>query len=374
MGAVTGKTMARSDAKPRVGFVIEQALGHVAYGMGLKKALADRPDIECVWLDIPYAMGGFERLPWIGKNWTIRGSARAWRQLRETQVSGPLDALFLHTQTVSLFAGSHMRTIPTLLSLDATPKNLDELAGSYAHHTDSAPIERLKLMAHRSVMRRATAFTTWSRWAKDSLVQDYAVPAEKITVVHPGTVLSNYPNPDERLNRVDGPLRILFVGGDFVRKGGDLLLDVFRRHLRGRCELHLVTATDVPPEDGVHVYRGLKPHSAELLARYRECDVFVLPTRGDCLAMVLGEAMASCLPIITTRVGAHAEAVEDGKSGYVLGVDDAEGLRDRLLGLCENRALVSELGKRSRQIGQEKFDMKTNANRIADLLLGLARS
>jgi len=36
--------------------------------------------------------------------------------------------------------------------------------------------------------------------------------------------------------------------------------------------------------------------------------------------------------------------------------------------------LMSELGKRSRQIGQDKFDMKTNANRIADLLVGLARS
>jgi glycosyltransferase involved in cell wall biosynthesis len=222
-------------------------------------------------------------------------------------------------------------------------------------------------------MRRATAFTTWSRWAKDSLVQDYAVPADKITVVHPGTVLSNYPDPAQRANRVDGPLRVLFVGGDFVRKGGDLLLQVFRQHLRGRCELHLVTASDVPEEEGVHVYRGLKPHSPELLTRYRECDVFVLPTRGDCLAMVLGEAMASCLPIITTRVGAHAEAVEDGKSGYVLSVDDGEGLRDRLERLCQDRALTAALGQRSRQIGQEKFDMQTNANRIADILVSIAQ-
>lgn len=359
--------------KVRVGFVIEQALGHVAYGLGLRKALANREDLECVWLDIPYSLGGFDRLPWgVGKNWTIRGSLRARRQIQNAHQQAPLDSLFVHTQTVSLFAGGHMRNIPTLLSLDATPRNLDEIGASYAHRAGSAPVEKLKLLAHRHVTRRATRFTTWSNWAKDSLVRDYGAAAEAVTVIHPGTVISNYPDPATRTVRSEGPLRILFVGGDFVRKGGDLLLEVFRRHLRGRCELHLITAADVPAGDGVHVYRGLKPHSPELLARYRDADVFVLPTRGDCLAMVLGEAMAACLPIITTSVGAHAEAVENETSGYVLSVDDAEGLRERLDLLANNRTLAHAMGMRSRQIGNDRFDMNKNANRIADLLVGLA--
>ena len=56
--------------KTRVGFVIEQALGHVAYGMGLKQVLAKRDDIECVWLDIPFAEDGFGRIPRAGRNWS----------------------------------------------------------------------------------------------------------------------------------------------------------------------------------------------------------------------------------------------------------------------------------------------------------------
>ncbi len=359
--------------KFRVGFVVEQALGHVAYGMGLKNALAGREDLEPVWLEVPYALGKFERLPWIGKNWTVRGSARAWKKIRDARLKAPLDALFLHTQTVSIFSTTHMRRVPTLLSLDATPRNLDELGASYAHEVASASVERLKLLAHRSVMQRAQRLTAWSEWTKNSLVREYGVRAESVTVIHPGTVLSNYPAPATRTVRREGPLRVLFVGADFVRKGGDLLLEVFRRHLRGRCELHLITAADVPREEGVHVYRGLKPHSAELFARYRDADVFALPTRGDCLAVVLGEAMASCLPIITTRVGAHAEAVEDGRSGYLLSVDDADGLRDRLERLAADRELVFRMGMRSRQIGEERFDMNKNAHRIADMLIGLAK-
>src|SRR5438445_5103110 len=123
----------RRSVRARIAFVIEQALGHVAYGMGLKEALADRHDIEGVWIEVPYALGSFGRVPYVGPNWTLRGSARAWKCIREAERERPLDALFLHTQTVSLFAGAHMGRIPTLLSLDATPKNLDEIGGSYAH-------------------------------------------------------------------------------------------------------------------------------------------------------------------------------------------------------------------------------------------------
>jgi glycosyltransferase involved in cell wall biosynthesis len=150
------------------------------------------------------------------------------------------------------------------------------------------------------------------------------------------------------------------------------LLDVFRAHLRGICELHLITGADVASGGGVHVYRGLKPHSAELLRLYSDSDVFVLPTRADCLAVVLGEAMASSLPNITTRVGAHAEAVEDGESGFLLDVDDGPALRERIERLANDPALSARMGRRSRQIGEERFDMDKNANRIADLLIELA--
>jgi glycosyltransferase involved in cell wall biosynthesis len=355
--------------KRRVGFVIEQALGHVAYGMGLRQALAKRDDIECVWIEIPYASGRFGRLPFVGRNWTFRGSVRASRAIDRVHRKTPLDALFLHTQTISLMSARHMRRIPTLLSLDATPMNYDELGSSYGAKMDAAFIERAKLWAHRSVMQGVRQFTAWSQWTKTSLVRDYRVDPDKVTVIHPGTVISNFPDPSTRGPRRGGPLRILFVGGDFVRKGGDLLLEVCKTRLKGRVELHLVTAADVPEGDGVHVYRGVKPHSPVLLERYADADVFALPTRGDCLAVVLGEAMASCLPIITTAVGAHSEAVLDNESGFIIGVNDGVALGDKLERIVRDPGLAARMGARSRQIGEERFDMDKNANRIADILL-----
>jgi glycosyltransferase involved in cell wall biosynthesis len=358
--------------KPRIGFVLEQALGHVAYGMSLKRALGARDDLECVWLDVPFTPGDFARLPAVGKNWTVRGSFRARRAIAEAHRAKPLDALFVHTQTVSVLSGDFISRIPTLLSLDATPLNYDELASWYGDVVHSPAVERAKLLVHRAIVRRARRFTTWSEWAKASLVRNYGADPAAVTVIHPGTTLGNFPDPGTRGPRRPGPLRVLFVGGDFVRKGGDLLIDVHRKYLKDTCELHLVTAASIPPGDGVHVYNGVKPHSPELLSLYANADVFVLPTRGDCLAVVLGEAMASSLPIVTTRVGAHAEAVQEGESGFVIEKDDAGALRDRLSRLARDPDLVRRMGERSRRFGEERFDMDKNANRIADLLIELS--
>jgi glycosyltransferase involved in cell wall biosynthesis len=360
--------------KPRIGFVLEQGLGHVAYGMSLRRALAARDDMECVWLEVSFSNDGFERLPFLGGNYAFRGNVRARHAIAAARRAGPLDALFIHTSMVAILSGDYIAKTPTLLSLDATPLNYDELAVWYGHKVGHPAVERAKLLVHRAIMRRARKFTAWSDWTKDSLVRDYGVDARDVTVIPPGTILSNFPDPNTRGERRPGPVRLLFVGGDFVRKGGDLLLDVFRRHLRASCELHLVTGADVPSGDGVHVHRGVKPHSPELLRLYAEADAFVLPTRGDCLAVVLGEAMASSLPIVTTRVGAHAEAVEDGESGFVIDVDDGEALRRSLERLATDPGLCARMGQRSRRLGEARFDMNKNANQIADLLVDMTRA
>src|SRR5206468_3682262 len=95
------------------------------------------------------------------------------------------------------------------------------------------------------------------------------------------------------------PARVLFVGGDFKRKGGPALLEVMRGPLAGWCELHVVTQAEVAPQPGVVVHRGLQANSPELLRLFATADIFVLPTMADCLAVVLMEATAAGLPVIT---------------------------------------------------------------------------
>jgi glycosyltransferase involved in cell wall biosynthesis len=357
---------------PRIGFLIEQALGHVTYGMGLKSILASRSDMVTEWIPVPYDIGQFRRLPFLGNNWTVRGSIRARQAVKRATRVNKFDALFVHTQTISLGLSSFMRQVPTVVSIDATPKNFDELGSVYGTRLHG-PVEQLKLAAHKSVMKNVACFVAWSRWVRESLVHDYGVGEDRIVTINPGTNYDNFPDPFIREAKTgDGPLRVLFVGGDFARKGGDLLLRVCRS-MPGQVELHIVTGRgDLKPEPGVHVYTDIKPLTPEIFERFREADVFVLPTRADCFANVLSEAMASSLPIITTRVGAHAEAIEEGKNGFLIDVDDEEQLADRLLTLAQDPEMRERMGRESRRIGASRFNLRTNANRIGDILVSLA--
>ena len=84
------------------------------------------------------------------------------------------------------------------------------------------------------------------------------------------------------------------MGTDFVRKGGDLLLEVFRERLRHKAELVLVTRAHVAEEPGVRVYGTIAPNSQALLELYRSADIFALPTRADCYSH--GRAWKRWLP------------------------------------------------------------------------------
>ena len=120
---------------------------------------------------------------------------------------------------------------------------------------------------------------------------------------------------------------------------------------------------------GVVVHSGLGPNDAELIALYRDADIFALPTSADCLAVVLGEAMAAGLPIVTTTVGGQPEAVRDGRSGVVMPPNDAEALGRALRRLILDAPLRQAMGREGRAIAEAAFDAATNTRRLTDVIL-----
>jgi hypothetical protein len=352
----------------RVAFLMEQTLGHVTYTRNLQAADLSGFGITPTWLRVAYdRAAGLDRLPKIGSNWALRGSRRAWSAWRASGGARTFDAAFLHTQTIALLAPLIARRAPVVISLDATPANFDSIGAFYGH--DARPgsaLESAKTAIYRRVFRSATALTTWSQWAKDSLAADYGVKPEQVTVARPGINLALFPfgrmpHRDEH----QGPLRILFVGGDFERKGGPLLLDCMEGELAQRCQLHLVTKAPVTPRSGVYVYNDIGPNDARLLELYRDADIFVLPTLADCLGVVIGEAMAAGLPMVTTTVGALPEVVQDGTSGILVSPNDKAGLATALLRLAREPELRRRMGQAGRTLAERSFDTRVTAEQIA---------
>lgn len=362
-----------NEGLPRVGFVMEQTLGHVTYTRNLQAAFTAEERLRPVWLPVPFSADGLlHRLPGPARSWAVRGSLRAFATLIRAGGPARFDALLFHTQSVALLAPLAARRVPVILSLDATPLNFDRVGVHYGHRARPGSAgERAKQALYRRVFRSAAALTTWSQWAKDSLRDDYGVDPDLVTVIHPGVDLTLFPFGATRSVETEArPVRVLFVGGDFARKGGPLLLACMRDGLGERCELHLVTTQPVPPAPGVYVHHGLGPNDPRLVDLYRQADIFVLPTFADCLAVVLGEAMAAGLPVVTTCVGAQPEAVQDGRSGIIIPPGDGVALGRALRRLVDDPALRHAMGRAGREIAEARFDARTNAARLADVIAG----
>ncbi|MEM9561962.1 MAG: glycosyltransferase family 4 protein [Actinomycetota bacterium] len=358
--------------------MLEQTLGHVSHGRNLRRTLMSSTDANVVCRELPYEPAGvLDRLP-PRSNWTVRSSLAARSAMRAMETDHGLDALFVHTHVPAALLGSGMARVPTVVSIDATPRQIDELGVSYNHQVSHGVVEAAKRRVHSSCFRRAASLVSWSRWAADSLVADYDVPRERIEVIPPGALRSLWHRGEPRTS-TDDVVRILFVGGDFERKGGQLLLDAFQRLRHDpavvdanlELELHLVTTADVPGAPGVTVHRGLTPNSPELIALFHLADVFALPTKGDCTPLVLAEAASAGLPTVATAVGAIGESVIDGRTGHLVEFDVAS-LVSALRRLVVDRDHRLELGHNAERHAAATMDSEKNASRLLDILVAHA--
>jgi glycosyltransferase involved in cell wall biosynthesis len=350
------------------GFLLEQALGHVTHAKNLLTNVARDPEVRPHWGLIDFEPTGIAgKIPVYRSNWTVRAGVRAYREVARMNRQTKLDALFFHTQVPAILAQRWLRRIPGIVSLDATPLQYDELGAFYKHEQGSAWLENLKWRLNRDCFRSARRLVAWSEWTKLGLVRDYEVPADKITVIPPGVNVQEWRRPTPRVPHAN-PVKILFVGGDLERKGGLVLLEAFRalRHLG--VELHLVTKERPAPEPGLFVYNGLQANSQPLKDLYHSCDIFALPTFGDTFAMVLSEAGAAGMAIISTKMAAIPEFVRDGETGLTVAAGDTAALTQGLRDLVTNPALRMTLGEGAMARVARHYDAPTNAGVLLDLL------
>lgn len=361
-----------------IGFIIEQALGHITHTKNLQANVPKDHDVAAHWGLVPFEANGLAaQIPVYKSNWTVRAGLRARRAVGQLVKEARLDALFFHTQVPAVLAANWIQRIPSVVSLDATPKQYDSLGEFYAHESGPAWLENLKWRLNRDCFRAAKHLVAWSEWAKHGLIDDYEVPADKITVIPPGVNVAEWRSPTPRERR-SGPIKILFVGGNLERKGGLVLLEAWRqlvtRHSSLVIELHLVTKDHVAPEPNLFVYHNMQPNSAPLKQLYFDSDIFCLPTYGDCLPMVLSEAGAAGLPSVSTNVAAIPEITHDGETGFIVPPGDAAALAAALSRLIVDAELRLKLGARAVDVVARDFDAARNALRLLALLKQVANS
>jgi glycosyltransferase involved in cell wall biosynthesis len=229
-----------------------------------------------------------------------------------------------------------------------------------------------------AVYQGASAIFTLSEHTRASFVRDFGAPPAKVAAVYAGPNFDVSRVPDVSRQDSVSPPTVLFVGRQFERKGGDVLLAAFRRVRRSipEAELVIVGPSQVAvPDAGVRCLGFLdkdRPGDWErLAAAYRSADVFCLPTRFEAFGIVFIEAMHFGLPCIGTQVWAVPEIIADGETGFVVPPDDPEALAGRLTLLLSDRALARKMGQVARARARRLFTWQAAVGRIAATLEGL---
>jgi glycosyltransferase involved in cell wall biosynthesis len=354
----------------RVAFIIENQLGHRALLANLKAALALQKTVDPVWIPLePYGDSWVERIPQLRHKHALTFGLKARRFLREVQAKGEVAACLMHTQRMAHLAVDRMRKVPTFLSIDATPIELDKFYRGGLHGLPSKRDTlywKVRDAIHRRTYAAARGIVTMSNAVSMSLTSQYGVDPADVLVLWPGVDVETWapletrPPGDER--------RILFVGAEFERKGGRLLLRWVNETARRDFRVDVVTQEPVDPTPRVTVHNGFAPNQPGLVALIRQADLLVLPTRADMSPWVIAEAKAAGTAVISTTVGAIPELVRDGVDGWLVDPDDYTCLAGRLEEALGDSQRLHEFGLRAREDAMERFNSVTNARKLVEFM------
>lgn len=229
----------------------------------------------------------------------------------------------------------------------------------------------------RRVLRRAGYIIANSRNTAGLLRERWQVPAERIEVMHPGVDVACFqpaPPAEDLRQRFGwaGRRVVLTVGRLQKRKGHDILiraLPLVRATIpdvlyaiagAGEEESHLRELVAKERLDE-HVQFLGEPSDEELVRRYQQCDLFVLPNRAveddiEGFGIVLLEAQACGKAAVAGASGGTAETMRIPESGRVVNCDAPEPLAKLLIELLEDADLRRRMGEAGRRWVVDTFD------------------
>jgi glycosyltransferase involved in cell wall biosynthesis len=379
----------------RAFFVNSGFLGHRAVARLLRTAVEPLGDVEAHHIDLSDDLTLFDRA--VRRLFTVQlapsqGPAgnldlRRWRAEMNTgllarrridrleRTVGRVDILHLHTQAAGYASLDRMRRTPTIVSIDATQRLASlEMSGTLSQLSYAPNIRH-----DGRVFRTARAIISTSAWAARDLESSYPECASKVRVMPYPVDLATFDTAwaAERAERARSlsPPRVLFMGGDFPRKGGFDLLDVWRNGAFGRrATLDLVTdfaldANRLP--EGVRLVRGVTPYSATWRDVWRGADLFVMATRSEAFGMVFQEAAASGVPAIGTRINAIPELIEDDVTGRLVAPGDQGALAQALDDLIAHPERRVAMGCAARRRIERVGEPGTYARQLVDMMQAL---
>ena len=235
--------------------------------------------------------------------------------------------LMLISQT--LF-GCHVEGIPLYVYTDSAA--LTNLYTDTFRLADLPPATWLLL--EKAFLHQAAMVFSWSSHVSRSLIELYHLPADRVDCLLAGCNFE--PLPDYAAPAPFSNKTILFVGVEWERKGGPLLIEAFERLPRRHADARLLVVGCAPV---LHVPQCTvvgRVDLAEMGNYYSRAAIFCLPTRSEPFGIAFIEAMSHALATVAPRMGAMPDYIEHGVSGRLHRPGDADDILQQLTWLLDN--------------------------------------
>jgi glycosyltransferase involved in cell wall biosynthesis len=287
----------------------------------------------------------------------MRTTAAVQRGL--TAYGGSYDVI-LQLQTLCA-PGFDRGGVPYAIYTDNTMALTHRMYPVWAGLSDSSAASWMSF--ERDVCRGAAAVFTTSEFARRSVVEDYGCSPQDVLAVGAGTnqLLDSLAGKDYTAPRA------LFVGIDFDRKGGSVLLEAWRsvRERLPEAELIIAGPKHAPKGDPRPGIRWVgRVDRDELAQLYRWASVFVMPSLFEPLGLVFLEAMGHGLPCIGTSCCAMPELIADGVTGRLVERNEPEPLAGALIELLSDPERTAAMGIAAHASVQETHRWRDVAARI----------
>lgn len=284
----------------------------------------------------------------------------------------------------NLFEADLVHSLAPLSSAKDIKKKIPLISHFQHYESIDKPIHLLYKPFHHRIEKMAYSNSDFtiapSEFSKKALREAFGLLENKVKVVPHGVDISRFA-PREKKSK---SIRLLFVGGLEERKGVRYLIEALSSviNIHSGVELILVGNGAQEPELKELARKlNLEKHikfagyvngwSNEITNYYNSADIFVFPSLKEGFGMVLMEAMACGLPVISTNTSAIPEVV--GDAGILVEPKNPQALAEAIINLIENEELRKELGKKGRKRVEENFTWDKVAEKMIKIYEEVAK-
>jgi glycosyltransferase involved in cell wall biosynthesis len=269
---------------------------------------------------------------------------------------------------------------PIILWTDALYAGLLGFIENFSCHSLST-VEQANQLTREALSRCSLAIFS-SDWAAHSALELYGTNKDKVHVVPFGANIECLHTLDDiktLLNkRSRSTVKLLFMGKEWHRKGGDIVLRIAKAlHAAGQAvELHLVGCnppenTDIPSYVYRHDYISKQEPAGikKITQLFNEAHFLFVPSRAEAYGIVFCEANAFGLPCLTSYVGGISTIVKNNINGMTFALDSKIDIYcDYIMDLMQNYSRYEELALSSFNEYQTRLNWSVATKRVKDLI------